>query len=114
MRQWINFAYMRGLGKQMNDDLGVGRALEDVTLLFILAAQERGVHEISVVRHRNRTHVKLAQQRLRVAELARARRRVAHMPDRRATGEIFTQSALRKDLADESHIGMPAKGRAVG
>ena len=50
VRQRIRLVQILRLGQQVNDDLGVGRALEDVTLLFVLCPQDLRVDQISVVR----------------------------------------------------------------
>src|SRR5262249_34695714 len=70
MRQRIVLLDMRRLGQQMYDDLGGGRALENVPMLLILAPQQGRVDQISVMRDGNRAHEILPQQRLGVTELA--------------------------------------------
>ena len=58
---------MRWLGQQVNDDFRVGRALENVPVFFVFLAQQSGVDQIAVVRHRNGAQQILPQQRLGVA-----------------------------------------------
>ena len=81
VRQRIVLGNMAGLGQQVDDDLGVGRALEDVPVGFVLRAQQGGVDQVAVVGDRHRTQVEAAQQRLGVAQLAGAGGGIAHVTD---------------------------------
>ena len=48
--------HVRRLGQQVNDDLGVGRALENVPVLLVLPPEQLRVDQVAVVRHRDRAH----------------------------------------------------------
>ena len=89
VRQRIVLFDVRRLGQQMHDDFGVGRALENVAVLFVFLAQKRGVDQIAVVRHRDRAHQILPQQRLGVAEFARAGGGIADMTDGRLARQVL-------------------------
>ena len=92
VRQRVGLVHMRGLGQQVHDDFGVGRALEDVAVLFVLVAKELCVDQISVVRHGDRADRIFAQERLGVAELARAGGGIADVADGRVAGELFARA----------------------
>ena len=42
VRQRVVLVHVRGLGQQVDDDFGVGRALENVAVLFVLAGGAAG------------------------------------------------------------------------
>jgi dihydroorotase-like cyclic amidohydrolase len=86
MRQRIMFFHMSRLGQQVHDDFRIRRRLKDVAVLFVFRAQELCIDEVAIMRHGHRPHQVFAEQRLRIAELGRARRRVSHVPDRRFSG----------------------------
>ncbi len=72
-----------------------------------MPAEQSGVDQIAVMRHRHRAHEILPQQRLGIAKLARAGRRISNMPDGRFPGQLFIQHPGRKDLADQPHSRVP-------
>src|ERR1051325_9555595 len=98
----------------MNDDFCVGGGLKDVSVLFVLASEERSVDQIAVVSDCDRTHGILAQERLSVAELGGTGGGVAHMADGGVAGQFFAQQTRRKDLGDKAHAGVTIDGGAVG
>ena len=55
----------------------------------------------------------LAEQRLGVAELAAAGRRIPNVPDGGVAGQVFGQHAGREDLADQPHAGVAGEVAAV-
>ncbi len=64
------FLGMGWLGEQMNDDFGIGCALENMAVLFVLAAKEAGVDEVAVVGDGDGAEEEFAQERLSVTEFA--------------------------------------------
>ena len=49
VRQRVVLLDVARLGQQVDDDLGVGRALENVPVLLVLAAEQGGVDQVAVV-----------------------------------------------------------------
>src|SRR2546423_14089185 len=75
----------------MYDDFGVGRRLKDMPVPFVLAAKQRRVDQVSVMRHGHGPERKLPQQRLSVAKFARSGGRIAHVTDRCRASQVFFQ-----------------------
>jgi len=65
--QRIGPAGVGRLSQKMNDDFGVGRALKNMAVVFILAAEERGVDQIAVMGDGNWAEAEFTQQRLGIA-----------------------------------------------
>jgi hypothetical protein len=61
---------VRRLGQQVNDDFRVGRALEDVAQLLVLAAEHAALIRLPLCATATGPHRILPQQRLRVAQFA--------------------------------------------
>ena len=64
-----------------------------------------GVHQVAVVRDRDRTGVGAGVEGLRVAREAAARRRVAHVADRVAPRQPL-QDVLVEDVGDQAHAAV--------
>ena len=88
--------------EQVHDHLGVRRRGEDRAAPFELAADRAGVHQVAVVRDRERAAVGRRAERLRVAQARLAGRRVAHVADRVTAGQL-AQDLLVEHVADEAH-----------
>ena len=69
VRHRIVLLHVRRLGQQMNDNFCVGRRLENMPMLLVLGAKQRGIDQISIVSNRHRPHQILPEQRLGVAKL---------------------------------------------
>ena len=104
--------------EQVHDHLRVGARGEDRAAALELAADRAGVHQIAVVRDRERTAVGGRAERLRVAQARLAGRRVAHVADRVPARQL-AQDLLVEDVGDEAHRAVhevlaPVRGRDAG
>jgi hypothetical protein len=88
---------------EVNDHLGVARRREDAALSLELAADQRGVREVAVVADRDRAMRVVDRDRLRVAQMAAACGRVAHVTDRALAGQ------LRERLGGERVLHEPER-----
>ena len=86
----------------MDDDLGVGRGLEDRAKPDEGVAQLSGIHDVPVVRHGKLTVHAIHENRLRVGETALARRRVADVTDGHATRKLRERHRVER-LAHVPH-----------
>src|SRR5690606_38709993 len=98
MGEWIGLFGVRGLGQQLNDNLGVGGGLEDMAKLFVLAAKQAGVDQVAVVGDGDGAEAILAQQGLGIAELAAAGGGIADMADGCMARQLLIQKPSAKDL----------------
>ena len=90
----------------MDDDFGVSRGLENMAVLFVLPAEQRGVDQVAVVGDGDRADEIFPKQRLGVAQFAGAGRGIADVADGGVAGEFFLKHARREDLADQAHAGV--------
>ena len=70
VRERIVLLGVSRLGEQMDDDFRVGCALENVAMLFVLTAEQRGIDEIAIMCNGDRAEQEFSQQRLCVTEFA--------------------------------------------
>ena len=101
------------LGEQGRDDLGVGRALEDVPALHEAGAQFVGVDQVAVVSQGDEGAVPGAGEGLGVPHLAGAGGRVAHVPDGQLPGKCL-QDGLLEHLGHQPHVLVDDQARTVG
>jgi hypothetical protein len=101
VRERVGLGDVARLGQQVDDDLGVGRALEDVPVGLVLLPEQLGVDQVPVVRHGHLPERELPQQRLGVGQLARPGRAVADVPDRPVPGQFLPQQPGVEHLGDE-------------
>jgi hypothetical protein len=113
VRQWIGFLCMSGFGEEVDDDFGVGGALENVAMLFVLFAEESGVDEIAVVGDGYGSDEILAEKRLGIAEFAGAGGGIADVAYGGVADEFFAEHSGGEDLADEPHAGVSVETDAV-
>jgi hypothetical protein len=97
----------------VDDDFGVGGALENVAVLFVFAAKEACVNDVAVVGDRDRAKQKFPQQRLGIAEFARAGCGIADVADGCVALEFFLEHSRREDLADEAHSSVAGQGSSI-
>ncbi len=114
VREWISFLHVRWFGEEVDDDFGVGGALEDVAMLFVLLAEEGGVDQIAVVGDGDGAHEIFAEKRLGVADFAGTGGGIADVADGGVAGEFFAEETGGEDLADEAHADVAVEGGAVG
>ncbi len=77
---------------------------------FVFAAKQGGVDEIAVVGDRDRAQQKLPQQRLGIAQFARAGGGIADVADGGVALEFFLEHSRLEDLADQAHAGVAGEG----
>ena len=102
-----------GAGDEMDDDLGIHGRLEDRSLALQTIAQQLGVHQVAVVRHRQAAASVLDDQRLRVLQVRRSGGRVAVVADRRMPLQT-ADDVLAKDVGDEAGAPVRHQDLAVG
>ena len=88
---------------EVEKHLGVRARREDRAFLLELEPKLVGIHQVSVVADRERPLVRLVDDRLSVLETRLARRRVAHVSDRRVPREP-RESRLVEDVRDVAHL----------
>ena len=98
---------------EVQNHFGVAVRLEDRSLLNQLVAQLARVHDVAVVAERDLAVRAVDQDRLRVEQLALARRRIAHVSDRQRSGQAGQRFAV-EDVGDVAHLAGDAHLRAVG
>ena len=89
-------------GDEMKNDFRIGGRLEDRAVLHEIAAQGHAVGEIAVVGDGETARAQLGEQRLDIAQDRLARRRIAHMADRRAAGQALDRRGAREMFADQT------------
>ena len=115
VRQRIVLFHVRRLGQQVNDDFGIGRALEDMAVFLVLLAEQGGVDQIAIVRDGDRPQEILPQKRLGVAAVCSIRSwNIGHARWRRCPASSSREHARVENLADQSHARMAVEGLAVG
>ncbi len=100
------------LGDEMDEDLGVGRRLEDRPLALELGAEIVGVRKVAVVADRERAARIIDSERLRVLQMRATGGGVAHVADRHAAGEL-REVLFAEDVLNEAHRSMGVELRAV-
>src|SRR5579871_1758543 len=86
----------------MHNHFGIAVGLENRALPLQPAANLQRIHQIAVVRHRNRTFARLHQDRLRVQQRRIARRRIARMPDGQRAAHLC-QHVFGKNVGHQPH-----------
>src|SRR5262249_10097684 len=82
---------------------GVRRGVKDGTVELELAPELGRVHEVTVVRQRDRAVRVLDGEGLRVLHRRFARRRIAHVTDRQLAGQVL-ELRVAEGLGDEAHL----------
>jgi hypothetical protein len=75
-------AVLRRLSQEMRNDFAIGRGLENGAFAFQLIAENSGVDQVAVVRHRDLAAKTIDHERLRVFQRARPGSGVAGVPER--------------------------------
>ena len=103
------------LGEQMQDDLAVHGRLENGALLFEFVAQHGGVHEVAIVPDGELPARAVHHERLGIGQIARSRRRIAHMAD---GAGAFQPLQIRRveDLRNQAHghVAIERRIRPIG
>ncbi len=89
-------------GDQMDDDLGVGRRLEDAALVDQPALEHVRVGEVAVVPEREAAEGEVREERLHVAETRSTRRGVPGMADGGMARQLADDRLAREVVADEA------------
>src|SRR5438552_1351286 len=103
----------RRAGEQVQDDLGVGRGLEDGAVALHLAAERLGVGQVAVVRDRDGSARRGSRDRLRVLQVRAARGRVADVADRGRPGQA-PEPLRTEHVGDPAHRLLQVQAGAVG
>jgi hypothetical protein len=91
-----------GAGRgQVDDDLGVGRGLEQAAAADEVAAQPAGVRQVAVVADREAARFEIGEQRLDVAHHRGAGRRIAVVADRGLSGQPGDHRLVAEIVADQ-------------
>ena len=91
-----------GARDEVHDDFRIDGGLEDRALLLELMANLGGIRQVAVVGKRDLAARVVDEQRLRVGEQARARRRIAHMADGDAL-VLHVRNLMAEYFVDEAH-----------
>ena len=91
-------------GDHVGDDFGIRGRVEDAALVFKLGSQLRRVDEVAVVRKRHVAFEVVDDDGLRVLSSARARRAVAHVPDRHVAEPEFVEYVGRENIVNETDV----------
>jgi hypothetical protein len=97
---------------QVEQHLGIGRRLKDGAFGLELGADRRGVDEVAVVGHRDRSAMVAQQERLGIGRIRVAGRRIAHVADGDRTREILDHLA-GEDVGDVPHPPPPRQRGAL-
>ena len=84
----------------MDDDLGVGRRLEQAAALDQFAPDGHRVGQVAVMGDRKAAGGEIGEQRLNIAGQRIAGRRIPVMPDGRAAGQLADDAFLAEIFAD--------------
>src|SRR6202171_5700919 len=103
---------VRLVREEVDDHLGVARALEERAALFQITPQLLGIDQVAVVRDGDLTGGGARHHRLRVGEDGLPRRRVAGVADGRRAGQAGDGS-LVEDVGDQAHGLVQVDGLAV-
>ena len=87
---------------EVHDDFRIDGRLENRAFLLEVMADFRSVREVAVMCERNLAARVVDEQRLRVREQARARRRIAHMANSNAL-ILHVRDLMAENLIDEAH-----------
>ncbi len=104
-------AIFRRLGEQVRNDFAVGCRLENGAFAFQLIAQDGGIDQIAIVRHRDLAAKTIDHERLRVFQRARAGGGITRMADRARAFQSL-QLLRAEHLRDQAHVAMKLKGGA--
>ena len=91
-----------GARDKVHNDFRIDGRLEDRALLLEVMADLSGIRQIAVVGKRDLAARIVDEQRLRVSEQARARRRIAHMADGNAL-ILHVRDLMAEYFIDEAH-----------
>ena len=103
------------LGKrdQVNDDFGVAVGLKNRALALQPRAHLHGVDQVAVVRHGNRSFVRLHQNRLRIQQRRVSGGRVARVADGQRAAH-FREHIFGEDVGHRAHGLVRARSQAIG
>ncbi len=111
--QAVDHAGASGGRDEMDDDLGVGRRLEQGAALHQSATQPAGVRQVAVVGEREAAELQVGEQRLDVAQHGLAGGGVAVVADRRVALEPLHHRLAREDVAHLAQIAVGVELPAV-
>ncbi len=109
LHQRICHATHRRLREHHDDDFAVHGGLENETAIFKFIAERGGVRQIAVVRDGDLAACAVHRQRLGVAKIRGAGRRVARVADGAVADEVMQDFRVAEDLRHEAHAVMLVK-----
>jgi hypothetical protein len=112
MNRPFHRSFFFGTGDEVNDHLGIHVRLEDGSLGFEFALDEKGIAQVSVVGNGQASLVIIHDKRLSIFEFARTCSGVSDMTDSAFSGE-FLQYIVGEYFGDQSHLAIMMEVSAI-